>query len=62
MFTSYQPESLNLLNDDFALGKDLIVSLWIQCRAFLGKEPLREVYSGDFVIVDNHLWDDFEDF
>ena len=45
MLSSYQPESLNLQNDDFALSK----------RALLGKEPFREVYSSDFVIVDNHF-------
>ena len=36
------------------------MSLWTQYRAFTGNEPLQDVYGGDFVIVDNDLYDDFE--
>ena len=53
---------MNLQNDEFALSKDLMVSLWTQYRSFTGNEPLREVNGGDFVIVDNDLYDDFKEF
>ena len=51
----YQPESLDLQGNEFALSKDLMVHLWTQYRTFSGKEPLREVYDGDFIIVDDDL-------
>ena len=38
------------------LNKDLMVSLWSQYQAFKENEP---VYGGDFVIVDNELFEDF---
>ena len=47
---------------EFALSKDLMVSLWTQYQAFTGNEPLREVYDGDFVMVDNDLYGDFKEF
>ena len=56
----YQPESLDLQGNEFALSKDLMVYLWTQYRTFSGKEPLREVYDGDFIIVDDDLYDDFK--
>ena len=38
-----------------------MVYLWTQYRTFSGKEPLREVYDGDFIIVDDDpLYDDFK--
>lgn len=43
-----QAESLNLQDNEFALSKDLMVSLWSQYRTFSGKEPLKEIYDGNF--------------
>ena len=52
----YQPEYL----DEFALSKDLMVYLWTQYWTFAGKEPLREVFDGNFIFVDDDLYDDFK--
>ena len=46
----------------FAVSKDLMVSLWTQCQAFTGNEPQREVYGGNFVIVDDDLYDECKEF
>ena len=48
-FFNMQAESLNLQDNEFALSKDLMVSLWSQYRTFSGKEPLKEIYDGNFV-------------
>ena len=45
----------------YALSKDVdSVALWLDCRAFNKKEPLRDVL--DFVIVNTRLHDDFDEF
>ena len=46
--------------DDYALSKDVDVALWLDCRAFNKKEPLRDAL--DFVIVNTRLHDDFDEF
>ena len=46
--------------NEFALSKDLMVYLWTQYRTFSGEEPLREYYDGDFIIVDDDLYNDFK--
>ena len=45
---------------DYAISKDVDVALWLDCRAFNKKEPLRDVL--DFVIVNTRLHDDFDEF
>ena len=45
---------------DYALSKDVDVALWLDCRAFNKKEPLRDAL--DFVIVNTSLHDDFDEF
>ena len=57
-----QAESLNLQDNEFALSKDLMVSLWSQYRTFSGKEPLKDIYDGNFVIIDDILYEDFKSF
>ena len=48
--------------DEFALSKDLTVSLWIDYRTYYGESPIREVYGGDFVIINEDLHDEFNKF
>ena len=46
--------------EEYALSKDLDVALWIDFRAFHGKPELVNVI--DFVIVNSHLHDEFDQF
>ena len=46
--------------DDYALSKDVDVALWLDCRAFEKKEPLRDAV--DLVIVNTCLHDEFDKF
>ena len=48
--------------DEFALSKDLTVSLWIDYRSYFGESPIREVCGGDFVIINEDLHDEFNKF
>ena len=55
-----QEKTLHLQKDEFALSKDLTVSLWIDYRTYYGGEsPIREMYGGDFVIINEELHDEY---
>ena len=57
-----QEKTLHLQEDEFALSKDLTVSLWIDYRSYFGESPIREVCGGDFVIINEDLHDEFNKF
>jgi hypothetical protein len=46
--------------DEYALSKDVDVAVWLQYRAYNKQPPLRD--TGDFVMVNLELHDDFDDF
>ena len=45
-----------------ALSKDLNVALWLDYRSFNKEKPLKEVYDGDFIIIDEQLHAQFDEF
>ena len=47
---------------EYALSKDLNVALWLDYRSFNKEKPLKEVYDGDFVIIDEQLHAQFDEF
>ena len=47
---------------EYALSKDLNVALWLDYRSFNNEKPLKEVYDGDFVIIDEQLHAQFDEF
>ena len=55
-FSILQDISLNLKQEEYTLSKDIDVALWID----YGEAPLREMYGGDFVIVNEDLNDEFD--
>ena len=58
-----QEKTLHLQKDEFALSKDLTVSLWIDYRMYFGESPIiREVCGGYFVIINDDLHDEFNKF
>ena len=44
----------------YILSKDIDVALWIDYRSYYGEAPLREMYGGDFDIVNETLNDEFD--
>ena len=48
--------------DEYLLNKDLDVALWIDFRTHRGETPLKEVCRNDFVVVNNELHQEFDDF
>ena len=50
------------LKGEFTLSKDTTVSLWTEYRTWFGGIQLQEVSGGDFVIVSDDLYDEFETF
>jgi len=57
-----QEKTFHLQKDEFALSKDLTVSLWIDYRTYYGESSIREVSGGDFVIINEDLHDEFNKF
>ena len=55
-----QDTMLDFQQGEYALSKNLDVSLWIEYRAYYGKAPLKEVLGGHFVIVNEHLHNKFD--
>ena len=53
---------LHAKEGEFALSKDTTVSLWTEYRTWFGGIQLQEVSGGDFVIVSDDLYDEFETF
>ena len=45
---------------DYALSKDIDVSLWKDYRAYHNEQPLR--VARDFVVVNDHLHNQFDEF
>ncbi|KAL5505539.1 hypothetical protein EMCRGX_G006987 [Ephydatia muelleri] len=59
----YFDETLLKVQDgEYALSKDLSVSFWTEFREYYGYTSLREVFSGSFIIVNDHLHDEFKQF
>ena len=47
---------------EYALSKDLNVALWLDYRSFNKEKLLKEVYDGDFLIIDEQLHAQFDEF
>ena len=61
--SSLKKKTLHLQKDEFALSKDQSVSLWIDYGMHFGESPIiREVCGGDFVIINDDLYDEFNKF
>ena len=58
----HRKKTLHLQNDEFAVSKDLTVSLWIDYQTYYGESPIGEVCGGDFVIIIEGLHDEFNKF
>ena len=59
---SLQNAELDLQQEEYALSKDIDVSLWIDFREFYGNFPLQEVLGGNFVVVNENLHAEFAEF
>ena len=59
---SLQNAELDLQQEEYALSKDIDVSLWIDFREFYGTFPLQEVLGGNFVVVNENLHAEFAEF
>ena len=57
---SLQNAELDLQQEEYALSKDIDVSLWIDFREFYGN--LQEVLGGNFVVVNENLHAEFAEF
>ena len=57
-----QDSTFDMQEEDYALSKDIDVTLWIVYRTFYGECPLKELLGGNFVIVNEHLQEEFEKF
>eukprot|EP00731_Ephydatia_muelleri_P007410 Em0003g1658a len=53
---------LDLQQEEYALSKDIDVSLWIDFREFYGNFPLQDVLDGNFVAVNENLHAEFAEF
>ena len=61
-FIISQETRLNVQEGEYALSKDLAVSLWTEFRAYYGYTSLREVFCGSFIVVNDNLQDEFKEF
>ena len=50
------------MQGEYALSKDINVALWIDYRTFYGECLLKEVLGGNFVIINEDLQVEFEEF
>ena len=57
-----QETSLRLKEGEYALSKDIAVCLWLEYRSLNASTPLRDVSGGDFVIVNEELHGEFDEF
>ena len=48
--------------DEFAVSKDLNVALWEDFLHYNKKETLKEIYGGDYVIINEELHSQFDEF
>ncbi|KAL5517995.1 hypothetical protein EMCRGX_G003655 [Ephydatia muelleri] len=53
---------LEVQDGEYALSKDLAVFFWTEFREYYGYTSLREVFSGSFIIVNDHLHDELKQF
>ncbi|KAL5503329.1 hypothetical protein EMCRGX_G010258 [Ephydatia muelleri] len=58
----FDETSLRLKEGEYALNKDITVCLWLEYRSLNGRTPLRDVSGGDFVIVNEELHGEFDEF
>eukprot|EP00731_Ephydatia_muelleri_P039295 Em1348g1a len=58
----FDETSLRLKEGEYALNKDITVCLWLEYRSLNGSTPLRDVSGGDFVIVNEELHGEFDEF
>ncbi|KAL5481694.1 hypothetical protein EMCRGX_G021920 [Ephydatia muelleri] len=58
----FDETSLRLKEGEYALSKDITVCLWLEYRSLNGSTPLRDVSGGDFVIVNEELHGEFDEF
>ncbi|KAL5509176.1 hypothetical protein EMCRGX_G004493 [Ephydatia muelleri] len=58
----FDETSLRLKEGEYALSKDITVCLWLEYRSLNGSTPLRDVSGGDFVIVNEELHREFDEF
>eukprot|EP00731_Ephydatia_muelleri_P011915 Em0006g809a len=58
----FDETSLRLQEGEYALSKDITVCLWLEYRSLNGSTPLRDVSGGDFVIVNEELHGEFDEF
>ena len=61
-FQFLQDISLHLKQGEYTLSKAIDAALWIDYRSYYGEAPLKEMYGGDFVIVNEGLNDEFDRF
>ena len=57
-----QETSLRLKEGEYALSKDITVCLWEEYRRFNGNTLLRDASGGDFVIINEDLLGEFDEF
>ena len=48
--------------DEFAISKDLNVALWEDFLHYNKKVTLKEIYGGDFLIINEELHSQFDEF
>eukprot|EP00731_Ephydatia_muelleri_P015573 Em0008g1293a len=58
----FDETSLRLKEGEYALSKDITVCLWLEYRSLNGRTPLRDVSGGDFVIINEELHGEFDEF
>eukprot|EP00731_Ephydatia_muelleri_P008985 Em0004g1323a len=58
----FDETSLRLKEGEYALSKDITVCLWLEYRSLNDSTPLRDVSGGDFVIVNEELHGEFDEF
>ena len=61
-FIYKQETSLRLKEGEYALSKDITFCLWLEYRSLNSSSPLRNVSGGDFVIVNEELHREFDEF
>ena len=59
---SLQNAELDLRQGEYALSKDIDVSLRIDFHEFYGNFPLQEVLGGKYVVVNENLHAEFTEF
>ena len=59
---SLQNTELDLQQEEYALSKDIDVSLWINFCEFYGELPLQEVLGRNFVVVNENVHAEFAEF